>query len=156
MANPPNRNYCWVGTTLQCLLLAFGGHGAFHDECPDDLAVWATLWGDMVVGTSGVVYNPHAVARHLAGEGKLTVTVCHCSGWCQCAQKVPKLQWKQQSEMAQCWKHMVPKLIGASVRYLSDCLCHEQWWQRCPVCDKKILHGGGEMAMATQVLHGTN
>ena len=32
----------------------------------------------------------------------------------------------------------------------------EQWWQRCPVCDNKVLQAGGEMAMAGQVLHVTN
>ena len=62
----------------------------------------------------------------------------------------------QQFEMPECWKHMVPKLVGAGVRPLSDCLSHEQWWQRCPVCDKKVLQAGGELAMAAQVLHVTN
>ena len=120
------------------------------------MAVWATLWGDMVAGTSGAVYNPHAIARHLAEEGQLAVAVCQCSGRCQCAKKLPKFHWKQQSEMAKCWKHMVSKLVGAGVRSLSDRLSHEQWWRRCLVCDKKVLHGVGEMAMAAYVLHVTN
>ena len=105
---------------MQCLLLAHGRHGAFHDECPGDVGVWATLSGDMVAGTTGAVYNPHAIARHLAMEGQPTVTLCQCSGRCQCAKKAPKFQWKQQSEMGECWKHMVPKLVGAGVRSLSD------------------------------------
>ena len=156
MATPPSHNWCWLGTTLQCLLLATGGHGAFHNECPDDVAVWATLWGDMGAGTSGALYNPHAIARHLAEEGKLTDAVSWCSGRCQCVMKAPKFQCKQQSELVECWKHLVPKLVGAGIRSLSDCLSHWQWWQRCPVCDKKVLHGRGQMAMAAQVLHVTN
>ena len=66
MANPPSHNWCWLGTTLQCLLLASGGKDAFHDECPDDVVVWATLWGDIVASMSGAVYRPNAVARLLA------------------------------------------------------------------------------------------
>ena len=58
--------------------------------------------------------------------------------------------------MAECWKHMVPKLVCAGVRSVSDCLCHEQWWQHCLVCDKKVFQAGGELAMAAQVLHGSN
>ena len=81
-------------------VLASGGHGAFHDECPDEVAVWATLWGDMVAGATGAVYNPHVIARHLAEEGQPTVTLCQCSGRCQCVRKAPKFQWKLQSEMA--------------------------------------------------------
>ena len=47
-------------------------------------------------------------------------------------------------------------LVGAGVRSLSDCLSHAQWWQRCLVCDKKVLQAAGELAMAAQVLHVTN
>ena len=112
--------------------------------------------GDMVAGTSGAVYKPHDIAHHLVGEVQLTGTVCQCSGRCACAKKVPKFQWKQQSKMVKYQKHMAPKLVGAGVRFLSDCLSHEQWWQRCPVRHKKVLHGAGEMAMAPQVLHVTN
>ena len=36
---------------------------------------------------------------------------------------------------------------------LSDCLCHEQCWQWCPVCDRKVLQDGGDLAMGAQVLH---
>ena len=156
MANPPSHNCCWLGTTLRCLLLASGGHEAFHDECPDDVAVWATCWGDIVAGMTGAVYRPHAVARLLADEGQPTVTVCQCSGRCQCVRRAPKFEWMQQSEMAECWKHMVPKLVRAGVRSLSDCLSHEQWWQRCPVCDVKVHQAGGELGMPAQVLHVTN
>ena len=156
MANPPSHIWCWLGTTLQCLLLAYGGQEAFHDECPDDVAVWATRWGDIVAGMTGVVYRPHAVARLLADEGQPTVTVCQCSGRCQCVRRAPKFEWMQQSQMAECWKHMVPKLVRAGVRSLSDCLSHEQWWQRCPVCDVKVHQAGGELGMPAQVLHVTN
>ena len=38
-------------------------------SCPDDVAVWATLWGDIVASTTGAVYRPNAVARLLADEG---------------------------------------------------------------------------------------
>ena len=154
--NSQSHNWCWLGTTLQCLSLASGGQEAFHDECPDDVAVWATLWVDMLAGTTGAVYHPHAIARLFAEEGQPTVTPCHCSGRCQCVRKAPNFEWMQQSEMAQCWKHMVPKLVGAGVCSLSNCLSHEQWWQRCPVCDKKVLQAGREMAMAAQVLRVTN
>ena len=44
--------------------------------------------------------KPHAIARHLAEVGQLSVAVCQCSGRCQCAKKAPKFQWKQPSEMA--------------------------------------------------------
>ena len=156
MANPPSHNWCWLGTTLQCLLLASGGQEAFHDECPDDVAVWATCWGEIVAGMTGSVYRPHAVARLLTDEGQPTVTLCQCSGRCQCVRRAPKFEWMQQSEMAECWKHMVPKLVRAGVRSLSDCLSHEQWWQRCPVCDVKVHQAGGELGMPAQVLHVTN
>ena len=51
---------------------------------------------------------------------------------------------------------MVPKLGRAGVRSLSDCLSHEQWWQRHPLCHKKVHQAGGELGMAAQVLHVTN
>ena len=156
MANPPSHNWCWLGTTLQCLLLASDGQEAFHDECPDDAAVWATSWADIVAGMTGAVYRPHAVTRLLADEGQQTVTVCQCSGRCQCVRRAPKFEWMQKSEMAESWKHMVPKLVRAGVRSLSDCLSHEQWWQRCPVCDVKVHQAGGELGMPAQVLHVTN
>ena len=156
MANPPSHNWCWLGTMLQCLLLGSGGQEAVHDECPDDVAVWATLLGDIVASMTGAVYRPNAVARLLADEGQPNVTVCQCSGWCQCVRRAPKFEWMQQSEMAECWKHMVPKLVRAGVRSLSDYLSHEQWWQRCLACDKKIHQAGGELGMAAQVLHVTN
>ena len=56
--------------------------------------MWATLWGEMVAGTTGTVYNRHAIARHVADEGQPTVTPCQWSGPCQCAKKAPKFQWK--------------------------------------------------------------
>ena len=127
----------------------------FHDECPDDVAVWATLWGDMVAGTTRCVPST-CPCTSLAEEGQPLVTLCQCSGRCQCVRKAPKCEWKQQSEIAECWKRMVPKLVGAGVRSLSDTLSHEQWWQPCLVCDKQVLQAGGQLAMAAQVLHVTN
>ena len=147
MANPMQHNWCWLGTTLQCLLLASGRQGCRHDQCPDDLAEWASLWEEVVAGTSNAaVYHPGAIARRLEEEGRVPVTVCQCAnGRCRC--KKPMFQWKQQSEMTTCWKHMVPKLAGAGVHRLFECMSDEQWWQRCPSCDKKVLRNGGEMAM---------
>ena len=123
MAHPASDNWCWLGTTLHCLVLASGGLEPFHDECPYDVAVWATLWGDIVASMTGAVYPPNAVARLLADEGQPTATVCQCSGWCPFVRRAPKFEWMQQSKMAECWKHMVPKLVRASVRfYLTACL----------------------------------
>ena len=36
MENPPSYKWCWLGTTLQCLLVACGGHGAQRPQCLDD------------------------------------------------------------------------------------------------------------------------
>ena len=74
-----------------------------------------TCWGDVVAGMTGAVYRPHAVACLLADEGQPTVTLCQCSGRCQCVRTPPNFERMQQSEMAECWKHMVPKLVRAGV-----------------------------------------
>ena len=35
MENPYGYNWCWLGTTPQCLLVASGGHGGQHAGCLD-------------------------------------------------------------------------------------------------------------------------
>ena len=55
-----------------------------------------------------------------------------------------------------CWKHMVPKLIGIGLLDLTMCLCNEQYWQRCSLCNVKVLRNGGETGLPAQVLHMTN
>ena len=90
MENPLGYNQCWLGTTLQCLLVASGGHGAQHPQCLDDGGVWGTLWQDVVANLGRRVYNPQAIAERLAVEGCMCVTMCQCSGHCKCKAPTPK------------------------------------------------------------------
>ena len=39
MENPYGYNWCWLGTTLQCLLVVSGGHGGQHAGCLDEEGV---------------------------------------------------------------------------------------------------------------------
>ena len=58
--------------------------------------------------------------------GGMCVAVCRCSGHCKCKAPTPKFQWKQQSEMPECRKHMLAKLTAAGVVDLTCCLSCEQ------------------------------
>ena len=153
MENPYGYNWCWLGTTLQCLLVASGGHGGQHAACLDEEGVWGPLWQG--VGGDGA-YNPQDIAERLALEGAMCETVCRCSGRCKCKAPATKFQWMRHAEMAECWKYMVPKLMAAGVVDLSCCLSYEQFWQRCDDCRVKVLQEGGETGMPAQVLHVTN
>ena len=64
--NPPGYNWCWLGTTLQCLLVVSGGHGGQHPQCLDDGGVWGILWQDVLAHVGSGVYNPQAIAERLA------------------------------------------------------------------------------------------
>ena len=115
MENPPGYNCCWFGTTLQCLLVASGGHGAQHPQGLDDGGIRGTLWQDVLAKVGRGAYNPQAIAKRLAEEGGMCVAVCRCSGHCKYKAPTPKFQWKQQVEMPECWKYMVAKLTAARV-----------------------------------------
>ena len=83
MESPPGSNWCWFGTTVQCVLVASGGHGAQHPQCLDDGGVWGTLWQEVLANVARGVYNPQAIAKRLAEDGGMCVTVCRCSGHCK-------------------------------------------------------------------------
>ena len=143
MENPQGYNWCWFGTTMQCLLVASGGHGAHHPQCLDDGGIWGTLWQDVLANVGRGAYNPQAFAERLAEEGGMCVAVCRCSGHCKCKAPTPKFQSKQQSEMPERWKYMVAKLTGAGVVDLTCYISYEQLWQRCRKCNVKFLREGG-------------
>ena len=128
MEKPSGYNWCWLGTTLQCLLVASGGHGGQHPQCVDDGGVWDALWQDVVAHVGSAAYNPQDIAETLAQEGAMCATVCRCSARCKCKAPTPKFQWMQQAEMPECWKYMVAKLTAAGVVDLSCCLSYEQFW----------------------------
>ena len=76
MEIPYGYNWSWLGTTLQCLFVASGGHGGQHPECLDEEGVWGTLWQDVVAHVGGGAYNPQDIAERLALEGAMCETVC--------------------------------------------------------------------------------
>ena len=156
MENPYGYKWSWLGTTLQCLLMASGAHGGQHAGCLDKEGVWGPLWQGVVAHGGDGAYNPQDIAKRLALEGAMCETVCPCSGRCKCKAPAPKFEWMRQAEMAECWKYMVPNLTAAGVADLSCCLSYEQFWQRCGDCRVKVLRQGGETGMPAQVLHLTN
>ena len=156
MENPHGYNWCWLGTTLQCLLVVSGGHEGQHAGCLDEEGVWGPLWQGVVAHGGGGAYNPQDIAERLAMEDAMRETVCRCSGRCKCKAPAPKFQWMRQAEMPECWKYMVPKLTAAGVVALSCFLSYEQFWQYCGACGVKFLREGGETAMPAQILHVTN
>ena len=127
MENPHGYNWCWLGTTLQCLLVASGGHEGQHAGCLDEEGVWGPLWQGVVAHGGGGAYNPQDIAERLAMEDAMCETVCRCSGRCKCKAPAPKFQSMRQAEMPECWKYMVPKLTAAGVVALSCCLSYEQF-----------------------------
>ena len=149
-------NWCWLGTTLQCLLVASGGHGGQHAGCLDEEGVWGPSWQDVVAHGGDSAYNPQDIAERLALEGAMCEPVCRCSGRCNRKAPAPKLQWMRQAELAECWKYMVSKLTAAGVVYLSCCLSYEQFWRRCGDRRVKVLREGRDTGMRAQVLHVTN
>ena len=76
MENPYGYNWCCLGTTLQCLLVASGAHGEQHAGCLDEEAVWGPLWQGVVAHGGDGAYNPHDIAERLALEGAMCETVC--------------------------------------------------------------------------------
>ena len=126
MENALGYNRCWLGTPLQCLLVACGGHGAQHPQCLDDEGVCGTLWHDVAAHVGSGAYNPQAIAERLAHEGGMCVIVCRCNRHCKCKAPTPKFLLKQQAEMPECWKYMVAKQTAAGVVDLPCCLSCEQ------------------------------
>ena len=156
MENPHGYNWCWLGTTLQCLLVASGGHEGQHAGCLDEEGVWGPLWQGVVAHGGGGASNPQDIAERLAMEDAMCETVCRCNGRCKCKALAPKFQWMRQAEMPECGKYTVPNLTAAGVVALSCCLSYEQFWQYCGACGVKVLREGGETAMSAQILHVTN
>ena len=144
MANPSGYNWCWLGTTLQCLLVLSGGHGGQRAQCLDDGGVWGTLWQDVVAHVRSDAYNPHDIAERLAQEGAMCATVCGCKA------PTPKFQWMQQAEMPECWKYMVAKLTAAGVVDLSCCLSYEQFWQGRDIEGERMGDTGREGGRDTE------
>ena len=153
MENLYRYNWCWLGTTLQCLLVASGGHGGQHAGCLDEEVVWRPLWQDVVAHGGDGADNPRDIIERLGLEGAMCETVCRCIGRCKCKAPAPKFQWLRQPEMVECWKYMVPKLTAAGVVDLSCCLSYEQFWQHCGL---KVQREGREKGMPAKVLHVTN
>ena len=76
MENRHGYNWCWLGTTLQCLLVASGGHEGQHAGCLDEEGVWGPLWQGVVAHGGGGAYNPQDIAERLAMEDAMCETVC--------------------------------------------------------------------------------
>ena len=149
MENPHGYNWCWLGTTLQCVLVASGGHEGQHAGCLDEEGVRGPLWQGVVAHGGGGAYNPQDIAERLAMEDAMCETVCRCSGRCKGKAPAPKFQWMRQAEMPECWKYMVPKLTAAGVVALSCCLSYEQFWRYCGACGVKVLREGGRDSHAS-------
>ena len=155
MESPYRYNLCWLGTTLQCLLVASGGHGGQHARCLDEEGVWGPLWQGVVADAGDGAYNPQNITERLALEDAMCETVWR-GGGCKCKAPTPKFQWMRQAEIADCWKYMAPKLTAAGVVALSCCLSYEEFWQQCGDCGVNVLREGGETGTPAQVLHVTN